>query len=110
MPLVIKKDGRREDFDREKIKLGFKIACQKRPFNAADFEDMAREVELVIQGLGVREIGSNEIGKVVMDVLRRRDKVAYIRFASVYREFKDVEEFLTELQKETLTNNPTLEQ
>lgn len=100
MPLVIKKDGRREEFDREKIKLGIKIACQKRPFAAADFEEMVHEVERLIQGLGVRELGANEIGGYVMDVLRRRDKVAYIRFASVYREFKDVEEFLVELQKE----------
>jgi transcriptional repressor NrdR len=103
MPLVIKKDGRREEFVREKILEGVQIACRKRPFAAADLEDMVREVELKIQALGVREIPSREIGEFVMDTLRKRDKVAYIRFASVYREFNDVEDFLTELQKEHLS-------
>ncbi len=104
MPLVVKKDGRREEFDREKVLLGIRIACRKRPFAATDFETMAREVELKIQALGTRELLSQEIGRYVMETLRKRDKVAYIRFASVYREFKDVEEFLTELQKESLSN------
>jgi len=100
MPLVIKKDGRREEFEREKILQGIRIACRKRHFTAADLEEMVREVELRIQALGVREIPAREIGGFVMAVLHKRDKVAYIRFASVYREFKDVEDFLTELQKE----------
>jgi transcriptional repressor NrdR len=100
MPLVIKKDSRREEFSREKILEGIRIACRKRKFAATDFEEMVREVELKIQGLGVREIASGEIGGFVMAALHHRDKVAYIRFASVYREFKDVEDFLTELQKQ----------
>ncbi len=103
MPLVIKKDGRREEFAREKILEGVRIACRKRHFTASDFEEMVREVELRIQALGVREIPAREIGGFVMATLHNRDKVAYIRFASVYREFKDVEDFLTELQKEHLT-------
>jgi transcriptional repressor NrdR len=101
MPLVVKKDGRREEFDREKISEGVRIACRKRDFTASDFEDMTRDVERQIQSLGVRELSSRDIGQYVMEVLHRRDKVAYIRFASVYREFKDVEEFLTELKKES---------
>lgn len=103
MPLVIKKDNRREEFDREKILEGIRIACRKRHFTASDTEEMVREVELRIQALGVREIASREIGDFVMATLHGRDKVAYIRFASVYREFKDVEDFLTELQKEHLS-------
>jgi transcriptional repressor NrdR len=103
MPLVVKKDGRREEFDREKILVGIRIACRKRHFTASDLEEMVREVELKIGGLGVREIASNEIGGFVMAALHKRDKVAYIRFASVYREFKDVEDFLTELQKEQVS-------
>jgi transcriptional repressor NrdR len=103
MPLVVKKDHRREEFDRKKILEGIRIACRKRNFAATDFEEMVREVEVQIQGLGTREIPAQEIGRYVMETLRNRDKVAYIRFASVYREFKDVEEFLTELQKENFS-------
>lgn len=103
MPLVVKKDGRREEFDRKKILEGIRIACRKRSFAATDFEDMVREVEVQIQSLGNREIHAQEIGRYVMETLRKRDKVAYIRFASVYREFKDVEEFLSELQKESFS-------
>lgn len=105
MPLVIKKDGRREEFDRTKVMEGIRISCRKRKLTAADYEDMTREVELQIQGLGVKEISSHVIGRFVMDTLRGRDKVAYIRFASVYREFNDVETFLSELQKERLESD-----
>ena len=103
MPMVVKKDGHRSEFDRDKVLQGMKIACRKRPITSTDLEDMVREIELRIQGLGTKEIASHEIGRYVMETLRKRDKVAYIRFASVYREFKDVEEFLTELQKESLS-------
>ncbi len=100
MPLVIKKDGRSEEFDREKVRQGIQIACRKRSFNSDDYEAMVREIELRIQAQGVKEIKSTEIGGLVMDLLKSKDKVAYIRFASVYREFKSLEEFLFELQKE----------
>lgn len=100
MPMVVKKDDRREEFGREKILHGLRLACRKRAFAATDLEEMVREIELRVQSLGAREIASQEIGRLVMETLRKRDKVAYIRFASVYREFKDVEEFLAELQKE----------
>lgn len=102
MPLVIKKDGRREEFDRAKVMEGIRISCRKRPLTASNYEEMTREVELQIQSLGVKEVVSRQIGQFVMETLRRRDKVAYIRFASVYREFQDVETFLAELQKEHL--------
>jgi len=100
MPLVIKKDNRREEFNREKILEGMRIACRKLHIAASELDEMVQEVELRMQGLGVREIASREIGDFVMTALHKRDKVAYIRFASVYREFKDVDDFLTELQKE----------
>ncbi|MGZ3705356.1 MAG: transcriptional regulator NrdR [Bdellovibrionota bacterium] len=108
MPLVIKKDNRREEFACEKILEGIRVACRKRHFAASDLDEMVREVELKIQALGVREIPSREIGDFVMAALHQRDKVAYIRFASVYREFKDVEDFLTELQKEHHTLEGTV--
>lgn len=98
MPLVIKKDGRREEFDREKIRSGIIKSCEKRPLTVADFESMVREVELKIQSLGTKELSSQEIGRLVMAILKERDKVAYIRFASVYRDFQDVEEFVAELR------------
>lgn len=104
MPLVVKKDGRRETFVREKIFEGIKKACQKRPLTVADIENMVRTVELKIQALGVKEMASQDIGSIVMDLLRVTDKVAYIRFASVYREFKDVEEFFRELSNSGLNN------
>ncbi len=104
MPFVIKKDGRREDFVREKILEGVRIACRKRHLASSDLEEIVREVELRIQALGAREIPSREIGGFVMEALLKRDKVAYIRFASVYREFKDVEDFLIELKKERLAD------
>jgi transcriptional repressor NrdR len=108
MPLVIKKDNRREEFDRGKILEGMRVACMKRHIAASELDEMVREVELRIQGLGVREIASRDIGDFVMAALHTRDKVAYIRFASVYREFKDVEDFLTELQKEQGPTTNTL--
>jgi len=99
MPLVVKKDGRREAFAREKILEGIRKACQKRSFAANDFEEMTREVEIKIQSMGVKELNAQAIGQMVMAILRNRDKVAYIRFASVYREFQDVEEFVAELRE-----------
>lgn len=99
MPLVIKKDARREAFAREKIFEGIKKACQKRPLTVADIESIVKNVETRIQSMGLKEISSLDIGAMVMDILRELDKVAYIRFASVYREFKDVEEFFKELNQ-----------
>ena len=98
LPMVVKKDGRTEAFEREKILSGLKKACQKRPFTASDLEELINEVEQKLQAMGVKEVSSRTIGEMLMDILRHKDKIAYVRFASVYREFKDVEEFVAELR------------
>lgn len=99
MPFVVKKDGRRESFEREKILAGIQKACQKRPLTVTDFEEMVRTVEQHVQSMGLKEISSQTIGQNVMEILRDRDKVAYVRFASVYREFTDVDDFVAELTR-----------
>lgn len=99
MPLVIKKDGRREAFAREKIVEGLGKACEKRSIASERIEESVRHIEKRIQSFGLKEIPSRTIGEMVMTELHGLDKVAYIRFASVYREFRDVEEFVAELQQ-----------
>ncbi|MBQ4066586.1 MAG: transcriptional repressor NrdR [Clostridia bacterium] len=94
-PVVIKKDGTKELFDKNKLLSGLLRACQKRPVNA---EALANEIEAEINNSLRREITSSEIGEISMEKLRERDAVAYVRFASVYREFKDVETFMKELE------------
>ncbi len=94
-PVVIKKDGSKELFDKNKVLSGLMKACQKRPVNA---ETLAAEIESEIQNSLKREITSSEIGDMAMEKLKERDAVAYVRFASVHREFKDVETFMKELQ------------
>jgi transcriptional repressor NrdR len=98
MPAVIKKDGRRELYDQNKIRDGLRKATQKRQVTTEQLEELSRQIEFQIQSLGVKEVPSKTIGQIVMIQLHRLDKVAYIRFASVYREFTDVEEFVAELQ------------
>jgi transcriptional repressor NrdR len=98
LPQVVKKDGRREGFDRRKILEGVAIACQKRPIPADQIEALVAAVEREVQELGEREIRTTVIGEAVMRRLRRLDEVAYVRFASVYRAFRDVGEFMTELE------------
>jgi transcriptional repressor NrdR len=93
LPAVIKKDGRREAFNRDKILTGLKKACEKRPISTDMLEGIVNEIENELMEVGVREIESRWIGEKVMKVLKHLDKVAYVRFASVYREFKDVGEF-----------------
>lgn len=97
--LVIKKDGRREPFHREKLVAGMRFACQKRPVAAAKIDLEAADIEARAHDLGEREIASVWVGEQVMDALRRLDQVAYVRFASIYRSFRDVEEFARELDK-----------
>ena len=94
-PVVIKKDGSKELFDKNKLLSGLLRACQKRPVNA---EALANEIEAEIHNSLKREITSSDIGETAMDKLRERDAVAYVRFASVHREFKDVETFMKELE------------
>ncbi|MCD6594460.1 transcriptional repressor NrdR [bacterium] len=91
--LVIKRDGKREEFQRDKLLNGLREACHKRPVPAEDIENIVDKIESEILVNGKKEIFSVEIGKIVMKYLRTLDEVAYVRFASVYREFKDVEEF-----------------
>jgi len=96
---VIKKDGRRENFNREKLLGGLIRACEKRPVATKDLEAVADEVESLLQNTPDREIGSSVIGNLVMERLQELDQVAYVRFASVYRQFRDISEFLEEVKR-----------
>lgn len=97
MPVVIKTDGRREAFDRQKILRGLKRACAKRPVALSALEELAMDIERETGELDKREVPSREIGERVLPRLRAIDEVAYVRFASIYRSFRDVDEFMTEL-------------
>lgn len=103
LPLVVKKDGARETFDRAKILSGIMKACEKRPVSIEEIEKAADRLEQRFLDMGDREIHSSVIGEAVMDELKRLDEVAYVRFASVYREFRDINEFMKEL-KDLLDN------
>lgn len=98
LPVVVKKDGRREPFDRMKIRLGVKKACEKRPISIDAIEAVLENVEKACQEYSGKEIPSSVIGERVMQELQRLDGVAYVRFASVYRQFRDVSDFLRELK------------
>ena len=93
LPMVIKKDGRRETYDRRKVIAGIRKACEKRPISHAMIESVADRIEKKLQDQGESEIPSQPIGALVMAELHHLDPVAYVRFASVYREFKDIQEF-----------------
>ena len=97
LPLVVKKDGRREPFDRMKIFIGLKKACEKRPVSITVLEKLVDKIEHAVQEKGEKEIPSKVIGEAVMMELFNLDHVAYVRFASVYRSFKDISEFMNEL-------------
>ena len=97
--MVIKKDGSRQTFDKTKLLNGMIRACEKRPVAFATLEDMANEIEQVLQNDMDREIPSARIGELVMERLKKVDEVAYVRFASVYRQFKDISTFIDELNK-----------
>jgi transcriptional repressor NrdR len=96
--MVVKKDGRRERFERQKLIAGLLKACEKRPVKVSALEAIADRVEGALQERPDREMSTTEIGHVVMQELRQLDKVAYVRFASVYRHFRDIGEFMTELE------------
>jgi transcriptional repressor NrdR len=98
MPAVVKKDGRREPFDRSKIVSGLKKACEKRPISTATIETVTDRIEKRIQDMGETEIVSTAVGEEVMKELSQLDQVAYVRFASVYREFKDIDQFMDEIK------------
>lgn len=97
--IIIKKDNNREAFDRSKIEGGILRACHKRPVSIEQITDMVDEIEAEIFNRETKEIPSREIGEMVMDKLKNLDAVAYVRFASVYREFKDINTFMDELKK-----------
>ena len=97
--VVIKKDGSRQSFDRDKILRGIQRSCEKRPVPFADMERMALEIEQEIQNSLEREVSTDVIGQKVMEKLKDADEVAYVRFASVYRQFKDINTFMAELNK-----------
>lgn len=97
LPLVVKKDGRREPFERCKIISGMQRACEKRPVSIEQIEATVDQLERRLQESGEREVSASEIGRAVMTALHDVDEVAYVRFASVYRQFKDINEFMDEL-------------
>lgn len=97
--MVIKRDQRREPFDRQKLYVGISKACEKRPLPVGEIESAVEEIEQELYRLGRQEVHSSVIGEMVMERLRRMDQIAYIRFASVYRSFGDVETMFEEIQK-----------
>lgn len=101
--MVVKKDGRRERFDRQKVLAGLLKACEKRPVSMIQLETIADKAETMVQDSSEREIFTRALGEMIMNELKNLDKVAYVRFASVYLDFKDVQEFMSEL-KDLLKN------
>lgn len=104
LPTVVKRDGRRESFDRDKITKGLRVALSKRPVSLEKIELIADEIERELVEVDQREVASTVIGEKLMDRLRSVDQVAYVRFASVYRSFRDIDEFAKELGR--LTDTP----
>ncbi len=99
LPMVVKKDGRREPFSRDKIIAGIRLSCQKRPISMTQIEEFVDSLEGYFQELGKKEIQSAEVGEKVINELKAWDEVAYVRFASVYRRFKDISQFMAELEE-----------
>lgn len=99
MPMVIKKDGSRERFDRDRVLTGIQKACQKRPISAEEMDEVVQRVEELLRGKGEKEISSSVIGEQVMKELHGLDEVAYVRFASVYRSFRDITDFMSEVKE-----------
>jgi transcriptional repressor NrdR len=97
--MVVKKDGRRERFDRQKVLAGVLKACEKRPVSMIQLEAIADKAEVMVQDSSEREVTTNSLGEMIMNDLKNLDKVAYVRFASVYLDFKDVQEFMSELKE-----------
>lgn len=98
MPMIVKKDDRREPWDRNKVLAGLRKACEKRPVSAEAIDDAAATVERRVQESGLPEVPSSSIGEAVMSCLKDLDDVAYVRFASVYKSFRDIEEFMDALE------------
>jgi len=105
LPMIVKKDDRREAFNREKIIDGIRLACRKRPISMAQIEEFVDSLEVYFQEQGKKEAESSEIGEKVIRELKEWDEVAYVRFASVYRQFKDISQFMSELEEILKTKN-----
>lgn len=99
LPLIVKKQGQREEFSREKLRGGIVKAMHRRPIPAELVDDFLRQVEIRLTGQGEREVPSTLLGDLVMEFLRKQDHIAYVRFASVYREFRDITELLDEVRQ-----------
>jgi len=97
--VVIKKDGRREKFDRSKIKAGIVRSCHKRPISVEQIDNFVAEIEMELRGLEETEIPSNKIGEIIMEKLKKLDKIAYVRYASIYKEFDTPKDFAKEVEK-----------
>ncbi len=108
--MVVKKDGRREKFDRQKVLNGLLRACEKRPIPMGKLEQIVNEAETFVIDSPERERRTSEVGELIMNRLRKYDKVAYVRFASVYLDFKDINEFMDELKHLVKTKENTVEQ
>jgi transcriptional repressor NrdR len=106
MPMIIKKDGRREAYNPEKLLGGLEKATQKRPVQRSQIETIVSRIEKRLQSLGLKEVPAKIVGEMVMKELKSLDQVSYVRFASVYREFRDLDEFVAELKEE---HDPVLE-
>ncbi|PLX44420.1 MAG: transcriptional regulator NrdR [Deltaproteobacteria bacterium] len=98
MPLLVKKDSSREPYDRQKVIAGLQKACEKRPISAQTIEEITDRIEADIQEMGSKEVPASVVGEHVMNALRELDAVAYVRFASVYRDFRDLDEFMSTLR------------
>lgn len=98
LPMIVKRDSRREPFDRDKLRVSVAIACRKRPISQTRIDKLVDRIEFQLGETGDKELKSAELGQIVMDELRDIDQVAYVRFASVYREFQDVQEFMREIR------------
>ena len=104
LPFIIKKDGRREPYERSKIVSGFQKACEKRPVSIETIESQVSQIESRLLEIALQEVPSERIGEMVMDSLKNLDDVAYVRFASVYRSFKDIGEFVDLIRKHESQN------
>jgi transcriptional repressor NrdR len=100
MPMIVKSDGRREKFNKDKLRSGLTKACQKRPISTEQIERVLENIEKEIIDLSTKEVSSNDVGEILMQYLRNLDPVAYVRFASVYKNFQDVIEFIKDLEKQ----------
>jgi len=99
LPQIVKRDERREAFDRDKVRASIAIACRKRPISQTRIDKLVDKIEAQLSDAGEKELPSEQVGLMVMEELREMDQVAYVRFASVYREFQDVDEFMREIRE-----------